>query len=59
MSVWYHKEKMISPATKLINMEYCDTTCKEFKIALYEEISESRFNEFMNKILELKNSKII
>ena len=47
---------MNSPATKLRDIEHCDTTCKEFKIALMKKLnklienSERQFNELMNKI---------
>lgn len=52
----YHKKKMNSPATKLRDIEHCDITCKEFKIALMKKLnklkenSERQFNELMNKI---------
>lgn len=47
---------MNSPATKLRDIEHCDITCKEFKIALMKKLnklkenSERQFNELMNKI---------
>jgi len=47
---------MNSPTTKLRDMEYCDITCKEFKITPIKKLNklkenpERQFNELMNKI---------
>ena len=53
------KENGFSTAN-LRDMEHCDLTCKDFKIALRNKLKEnsgSQFNERMTKVLDLKNSK--